>query len=198
MGERWRQHVLECFWGFQTTCCVLVCVGTNTHCGFPSNFRESSCFGVYGHTTNWNDHNRQHQTSHILHHLTLLNHIEPTLTPDHPETLQEQAQLYVALSRFRSLDSVSISGLPSQLPRISPTMQRAVKFHESIGGAAEAPQWPVNWRRSYRYVRWSSAVYWSFSFIHVHWFRRIEAQGQRCHPIVIARVISRSRGWRTT
>lgn len=51
----------------------------------------------------------------------------------------EPAQLYVALSRFRSLESVSISGLPSQLPRISPTMQRAVKFHERIEGAADTP-----------------------------------------------------------
>ena len=70
--------------------------------------------------------------------LALLNPFRPL---DHFVTriLEEPAQLYVALSRFRSLESVSISGLPSRLPRISPTMQRAVKFHESIGGAADAP-----------------------------------------------------------
>lgn len=77
-------------------------------------------------------------TRNKITNLALLNPFQPL---DHFVTriLEEPAQLYVALSRFRSLESVSISGLPSRLPRISPTMQRAVKFHESIGGAAEAP-----------------------------------------------------------
>lgn len=48
------------------------------------------------------------------------------------EKMFEPAQLYVALSRFRSLDSVSISSFPKRLPRLSPFSQRAVKFHESI------------------------------------------------------------------
>lgn len=51
---------------------------------------------------------------------------------------KEPAQLYVALSRFRSLESVSISSLPSRLPRVTPARQRAMAFHETIGPVALA------------------------------------------------------------
>lgn len=51
---------------------------------------------------------------------------------------KEPAQLYVALSRFRSLESVSISSLPSRLPRVTPAMQRAMAFHDTIAPAVAA------------------------------------------------------------
>ncbi|CAL1168381.1 unnamed protein product [Cladocopium goreaui] len=44
----------------------------------------------------------------------------------------DPAQLYVALSRFRSLDRVKLSGLPERLPPPGPMTRLALDFHQKL------------------------------------------------------------------
>lgn len=47
-------------------------------------------------------------------------------------TFEDPAQLYVALSRFRSLNSVAISRWPRRSPKAEEATERARRFHEGI------------------------------------------------------------------